>query len=177
MADAQRGHPRRASLRRFLLAFAAIAMLGFAVEVIPWVDLRLVAPFLEGIAWTAGKLMRWGGSSAEVAGTIISQPGVFAISIANGCSGLEAVILLGAAILAYPASWRQRAQGLLLGTFAIMALNLVRVISLFYIGQFSRDWFDWAHLYIWDILIMLDGLMVFLLWLRQLPAPAPHAQS
>jgi hypothetical protein len=30
-------------------------------------------------------------------------------------------------------------------------------------------WFDWFHLYLWQALIVLDALVVFLLWLRWLP--------
>jgi len=45
----------------------------------------------------------------------------------------------------------------------------VRIISLFYLGQWDRTWFDWFHLYLWQALIVLDALVVFLLWLRWLP--------
>ena len=48
-------------------------------------------------------------------------------------------------------------------------MNLLRIISLFYLGQWSETLFDWAHLYIWQALIMLDALIVFLVWIRYLP--------
>jgi hypothetical protein len=38
--------------------------------------------------------------------------------------------------------------------------------------------FEWAHLYLWQMLIMLDVLIVWLLWIRTLPAdigPVAHA--
>ena len=31
--------------------------------------------------------------------------------------------------------------------------------------------FEWAHLYVWQALIMLDVLIVWLVWVRTLPAP------
>jgi exosortase/archaeosortase family protein len=49
----------------------------------------------------------------------------------------------------------------------------VRIISLFYLGQWNRMWFDWFHLYLWQALIVLDALVVFLLWLRWLPREEP----
>jgi hypothetical protein len=56
------------------------------------------------------------------------------------------------------------------------------VISLFYLGQWNRDVFEWAHLYVWQALIMLDVLIVWLVWVRMLPEvrgergpPAPPA--
>jgi exosortase/archaeosortase family protein len=57
----------------------------------------------------------------------------------------------------------------------VQGLNIVRVISLFYLGQWSIDVFDFAHQYVWQALIMLDVLIVWLLWVRTLPRAAPAA--
>jgi hypothetical protein len=46
-------------------------------------------------------------------------------------------------------------------------------VSLFYIGQWNLAVFEWAHLYAWQALIMLDALIVWLLWLRLLPRNPP----
>jgi hypothetical protein len=32
--------------------------------------------------------------------------------------------------------------------------------------------FEWAHLYVWQALIMLDVLIVWLVWIRTLPRDA-----
>jgi hypothetical protein len=44
--------------------------------------------------------------------------------------------------------------------------------------------FEWAHLYVWQALIMLDVLIVWLIWVRALPSihnagggPPPHAPA
>ena len=99
----------------------------------------------------------------------------FAISIERGCNGVEAVIILVSAMLAFPAPWKNRLAGIGLGFVAIQVLNLVRIISLFYLGQWNIDVFEWAHLYVWQALIMLDVLIVWLLWVRTLPRAAPLA--
>ena len=59
--------------------------------------------------------------------------------------------------------------GIAIGIVAVQGLNIVRVISLFYIGQWNFKVFEWAHLYVWQALIMLDVLIVWLLWVRTLP--------
>ena len=51
----------------------------------------------------------------------------------------------------------------------MQALNVVRVISLFYLGQWNATAFEWAHLYAWQALIMLDVLIVWLIWIGTLP--------
>ena len=101
----------------------------------------------------------------------------FAIQMAYGCNGAHVTILLWAAVLAFPASWMQKAKGLAAGTAAIHAVNLVRFISLFYIGQYNRDWFDFAHLYLWESLMMIDTLAIFWTWAYfvRKPGSAAHA--
>lgn len=155
---------------RFLAVFCLTALAGFAVEVIPWVNQNVVAQIIAAQTWISGALIHAGGGVADIAGTVIRHPvNLFAIQISNGCSGIEVAILLAAGMLAFPASWRERALGWVAGTSAIMSLNIVRIISLYYLGQYSSEWFDWAHTYAWDLLIMVDGLIVFLLWIRCLP--------
>ncbi len=155
---------------RFLITFTLVALLGLALEVLPWIDASVVVPLTEGYAWLTGKIVRMAGGSAEVTGITIRHSDGFAIAIARRCAGLEAVIFLSAAMLAFPARWQERVTGLVAGAFALLSLNLGRIISLYILGPFSAAWFDWAHLYAWDALIMFPGLGVFLLWVRWLPS-------
>lgn len=55
---------------------------------------------------------------------------------------------------------------------AVQGVNLLRIISLFYLGQWRFGVFEFAHLYLWQALIMLDVLVVWLLWERWLPTRA-----
>ena len=100
---------------------------------------------------------------------IASTSNGFAVSIEAGCNGVEATIVLLAAILAFPAPWKHKLVGVAAGIVAVQGLNVLRVISLFYLGQWNRDVFEWAHLYVWQALIMLDVLIVWLVWVRTLP--------
>jgi exosortase H (IPTLxxWG-CTERM-specific) len=109
--------------------------------------------------------------------TITQATGGFGVTILAGCNGIEAMIVLAAAMLAYPAPLKHRLAGIAVGIIAIQALNLVRIVSLFYIGQWNREVFEWAHLYAWQVLIMLDALIVWLLWLRALPRPAANVNE
>jgi len=72
-------------------------------------------------------------------------------------------------VLAFPAPWKNKLIGLAAGVVAVQGLNIVRVISLFYLGQWNYKVFEWAHLYVWQALIMLDVLVVWLVWVRTLP--------
>jgi len=155
---------------KFFILFIAIQLTLFAAELTPPVQERFVIPFTEGIAKVSVNLVTLFDDRVVAAGKVIrSLDNGFAVSIEAGCNGVEAMIVLAAAIFAFPAPWKRKLAGFVIGTIAIQALNIVRIISLFYIGQWNMKVFEWAHLYIWQALIMLDVLIVFLLWLRMLP--------
>ena len=85
----------------------------------------------------------------------------------DGCNAVNVTILLWSAILAFRAPWKTKALGLLAGSLIIQAINIVRFVSLFYLGQFSMIWFEFAHAYLWESLLMLDTLVVFWLWVNR----------
>ncbi len=92
------------------------------------------------------------------------------MEVRDGCNGINVVILLWAAMIAYPAGLKWKVIGLGTGLVAIQAANLLRLISLFYLGQYSRPIFEFAHLYLWEMLIIIDAMVVFAVWVRRAPA-------
>lgn len=155
---------------RFLLLFLIAQAVLFGVEILQPVQQAVILPWTGLLADVSGWLMSFFDDNVLTYGKVIqSQANGFAVSIEPGCNGVEAMIVLLAAILAFPAPWQHKLKGLFWGFIAIQGMNLVRIISLFYLGQWSKELFDWAHLYIWQALIMLDALVVFLIWIRYLP--------
>lgn len=155
---------------RFLLLFLLVQAVLFGVEILQPVQQAVILPWTNFLAVISGWLMSFFDENVLITGKVISSKiSGFAVSIEPGCNGVEAMIVLLAAILAFPAPWGYKLKGLFWGFVAIQGMNLIRIISLFYLGQFSKELFDWAHLYIWQALIMLDALVVFLIWIRYLP--------
>ena len=117
----------------------------------------------------------WFDTTAAAAGKVLwNTVSGFGVSIEPGCNGIEACIVLFAAIMAYPASWRHRLMGIVAGFAAVQGVNVLRVISLFYLGQWRTDVFNFAHEYLWQGLIMLDVLVVWLLWVRVVVRSRPE---
>lgn len=142
----------------------------FGLEMLQPVQQQVILPWTALIADISGWFMSFFDNNVIATGKVISHNlNGFAVSIEPGCNGVEAMIVLLAAIGAFPAPWFYKLKGLAWGFLAIQGMNLLRIISLFYLGQWSRELFDWAHLYIWQALIMLDALVVFLIWIRYLP--------
>lgn len=155
---------------RFFLIFMGLLVSLFALRITKWAHDWVTEPFTALLAKISSFIVQLFDSDVISHGIIIqSQSNGFAVAIAPGCDGIEAVIILVSAILAFPSPWKHKLIGIGIGFLAIQALNLVRIISLFYMGQWDKTWFDWFHLYLWQALIVLDALAVWLIWLRYLP--------
>jgi exosortase H (IPTLxxWG-CTERM-specific) len=159
---------------RFLLVFIVILVALFAAELTRPVQAAFVVPWTDALARISAGLITLFDPRVAAFGKILqSTANGFAISIEAGCNGIEAALILIAAMLAFPAPWKHRAIGIAAGLVAVQLLNIVRVVSLFYLGQWSLRAFEWAHLYLWQALIMVDVLIVWLFWIRTLPPKPP----
>jgi exosortase H (IPTLxxWG-CTERM-specific) len=155
---------------RFFILFIVILVTLFAAELTPPMQSAVVIPWTDALVRISGGLITPLDSHVAAYGKYLqSTTNGFAISIEAGCNGIEAALILIAAMLAFPATLKHRAVGILAGLAAVQALNVVRVVSLFYLGQWNLQAFEWAHLYLWQALIMLDVLIVWLIWIRTLP--------
>ena len=154
---------------RFVTTFLLILIALFTLEMLNPVQEHVITPFTSLLAHLSAVLILPFDNSVIAYGKVLQfKDSGFAVSIEAGCNGVEATIVLIAAICAFPASWRARLIAISLGFLAIQVLNIVRIISLFYLGNWNLEYFSWIHLYLWPALIMLDVLVVFIVYLRYL---------
>jgi exosortase H (IPTLxxWG-CTERM-specific) len=155
---------------RFFATFVGMQAVLFGLELTPVAQRYFVVPWTNTLAAASAWLVTVVDPGVAATGNVLrSTVNGFAVSIEAGCNGVEATLVLVAAILAFPAPWQKKLVGLAAGVLAVQGLNVVRVISLFYLGQWNLQAFEWAHLYVWQALIMLDVLVVWLVWVRLLP--------
>ena len=154
----------------FLLKFGGLLALFFlAVAPKPMNDL-LVEPFTSLVAQAGGRAARLFGEPTVMHGTTIASPR-FAVNIRNGCNGLETIFIFSAAVLAFPAPWKARLLGLAGGFVLIQLVNLVRIVSLFYIGIHWPKMFDDSHTVVWQIAVILSGVILWILWADRFALP------
>lgn len=149
---------------RFLVLFPLCLGAGFGLLQVPFIE-SWIAGFTHSLVGISAVLIHVFGGKAVVFGSTLTSPlNGFSVQVENGCNAINVTILLWAAILVYPAPWQEKLKGLAAGSLALHALNLLRIISLYYLGQYNRNWFDFAHLYLWESLIVLDTLAIFWGW-------------
>ncbi len=136
-------------------------------------DRQLVDPFTRGLAQLTRAILLLGGIPATVHDKVVGTP-LFSVAIQNNCNAIYETALFVSAVLSYPATWRQRFWGALLGSSVLYIINLVRVLSLIYVGSHFRPYFETAHIYVWQSLFIVFALGLWLYWAGAL---ARHSQS
>lgn len=163
---------------RFAGIFLTVLFVLFGIEMLNPVQKAVVQPFTFFLAEVSSAIIAPFDDTAISFGKIIqNKVNGFAVSIESGCNGVEAIIMLAAAVIAFPATVKQKVAAIILGSLAIQVLNIARIVSLYYLGQWSFAAFEWAHLYIWPVLIMVDVLIVFLVWLNYLNRQSPQTNE
>jgi exosortase H (IPTLxxWG-CTERM-specific) len=156
---------------RFLVLFPIFLAVGFCGLLIPFLH-PAITGFTRGLVEISAMAIRLFGGNATAHQVVLQNPSNgFAMEVLDGCNGDDVAVLLWAAILAYPASWLQKGKGLLAGTATIYVINFLRIISLFYLGQYNAQWFEFAHLYVWESVFVLLTLTIFWMWVRRMATP------
>ncbi len=155
---------------RFFILFTVLLVGLFTLEILQPAEKYVILPFTSFVADVSVWIIQtFDDNVMAISNVIRDKTTGFGVRIERGCNGVEAVIILFAAIFSFPAPIRHKIIGFVIGFFAIQALNLVRIVSLFYLGQWNQVAFEWFHLYLWQALIIMDALVVWLVWLRTLP--------
>lgn len=163
---------------RFFVLFSVLLVGLFTLEILQPVEKYVILPFTSLVADVSVWLIQVFDDNVVATANVIRDKSTgFGVRIERGCNGVEALIILFAAIFAFPAPLKNKLIGFAAGFFAIQGLNLVRIISLFYLGQWNQVAFEWFHLYLWQALIILDALVVWLIWLRTLPQARAQAAA
>jgi len=155
---------------RFFILFTVLLVGLFTLEILQTAEMYVILPFTSLVAdFSVWFIQLFDDNVIAVSNVIRDKTTGFGVRIERGCNGVEALIILFSAIFAFPAPLKNKIIGFVIGFFAIQGLNIVRIVSLFYMGQWNQVAFEWFHLYLWQALIIMDALVVWLVWLRTLP--------
>ena len=156
---------------RFLILFLLILTVSFTVIALQPVNDAVVDPYTGFIARMSGAVLRLFGEDITVAGCDLRSPR-FSVTIYNGCNGLITSLIFISGVLAFPASLRAKAIGAVGGLLAIQLINLVRIVSLFYIGVYFPQYFSQSHIFVWQSIVILAGVTLWIVWAHNAASPS-----
>jgi len=162
---------------RFALRYALIAGTLFAIYAFPFELFGVKGDWLSGYlaayARLAGAVLGLFEPGIVVSGARID--GRFPLQIVRNCDAIEINILFVSAVSAFPAVWKRRAIALALGLPALVALNVIRICTLYFVGARAPERFAVVHEQIFPFFLVLGAALAFLLCANYLRGDAREA--
>ncbi|HET9481375.1 MAG TPA: exosortase H [Candidatus Polarisedimenticolia bacterium] len=165
---------RRPALRFGLVFLAAIAVFSLLLQ-LPAAESRFVVPFTSLIAHASSFVLGFIGFQTRVDGTLLIGAEGFSVNILNGCNGVYVTAILVSAVMGFPSSLREKLVGLALGIPGVQVINLVRIVSLYYIGLRHPALFEQFHLYVWQTGVIVASMALWIYWAEVLVKSARPA--
>lgn len=148
---------------RFVLVFVGLVLVVNVLLLRQVRELPVVVHLLDLTAGLAGAALRILGEEAQVYGRHIASPR-YSLLVSHGCDAVQPIALLISAMIATPAAIRRKLIGAIVGVAILVSLNVVRVISLYYIGVFIPKYFDVMHLEVWGTVFVLLSISIWIVW-------------
>jgi len=121
------------------------------------------AIFARTTAYITAMVLSVLGEAVQVEGVSLYSP-LLNMRIVSECTAITPTMVFAAAVLAFPSSVSGKLKGLLLGIGALYLINLVRVVSLYYIGTHAPDQAEFAHIVVWQAVMVLIAIGLWSLW-------------
>jgi exosortase/archaeosortase family protein len=152
----------RSPVFHFGLKFGSLLVLLYVLLALPFFD-RALYVYLEANAWLANAILSALGEHTHVSEVTIQSP-KFAMAIRRGCDAVEPTWLLCAAVVSFPAPLLHKLWAILAGIVLLQAMNLIRIISLYWIGIHWPAFFNSAHLELWPTAFIVVAIVFFVAW-------------
>lgn len=147
----------------FVGVFVVLMSVFYALTFLPMLNNKFFPWLQEANAQASAAVMNVFGEGASTDGVNINSKR-YSVNIKHGCDAIEPIALFVAAVIAFPAPWMTKLPGLLIGTLVLTALNIVRIISLFYVGIHWPRAFDTMHIDVWQPAFIVFSLLFWVIW-------------
>lgn len=164
---------------RAVIIFGVLMGLFYAFVHTPKIEGGVFEPYLGLIASTTGAIVNLFGYETTVVSTSVSSP-VFSMEIVRGCDAIEPSAAFASAVLASPVSLWSKMPGVLVGTLILLLVNVVRLVSLFFIGVHFPKALDVMHEDIWQAAFIVLAIVLWAIWVQWATRGKrgePHASS
>jgi len=133
---------------------------------LPFLERYLNDPFTETVATVSSKVINLvhPDSHTETINCMVKSKS-FTFTIKKGCNGFEAFLILLAGILSFPANKKMKLYGIILGMTLVYTVNILRVVSLYFVGVYFYSWFNVAHFYVGQSMVILTAILFWIYWI------------
>lgn len=166
----------RGPILKFWLGFAGVMLLFYILAVQPFYVENIQEPVSGFFASMTSSILNLFGQGTSANGMDLISPD-YSLSIKKGCDAIAPVMLVVTGILLFPATLKKKLMGIGIGVLALMALNLIRIVSLWFIGLHAPDIFEFMHIEFWQVVFIGLAIGYFFYWLNWATKPTDHAKA
>ena len=124
-----------------------------------WINTTLTEWTGEVTSW----FLRLFGLSSRMNGRALWS-NICAFEIIGECTAYYPVAIYVAAVGAFPARFTRRLVGILLGVPIVLLINQARLVSLCYVYHWIPEYFETIHIVVWQSLIIILTVVLWLVW-------------
>ena len=149
---------------RFCLLFLGLLVGFYVILTLALLKNYFSTPVTTLIASQGAFILKLLGLNVYASGINISGAG-FSVKILGNCNAILETVLFLSAVMAFPASLKEKMIGGSLGTIFIYLLNLLRVVILYLIGVYAPQHFEESHIYVSQSIFIFLVAIFWLLWI------------
>ena len=150
---------------RFLLIFAVLMVLYYLVTTTHLMEQRFFPWYLNATANVSGRILHLGGSGVKIDGKSLDDPdNQGSVTVERGCDAVASTALFVSAVIASPAPWASKIPAILGGTFILMVVNIIRIVTLYLTRIYWTRAFDVMHLDVWQAAFIFLAIMLWAFW-------------
>lgn len=173
-----RDYIRRRPVLRFVSLVIVTMGLFYALMATPLFGDKLFNAYLKLNARATAVILTTFGRPATASGVYVSTS-EYSLEIRRGCDAVEPMALFVAGIIALQAPLRVKLIGLAAGLCTMVIMNMVRIVSLYYVGVYWNRAFETMHVNVWQpaFIVLTVGLWTaWALWATRPPSreTQPH---
>jgi len=158
--------PRYGLLQAGIVFVLLIVALYYLVSLL---DDAVLEPTAQACGWLLARI----GQDVAVYGPLIRSAET-RFEIVGECTAVFPAVLLVSGVLAFPSSARAKLLGALLFLPAVLLLNQLRLVTLWFVQRHAPHAFDLVHVYVWQPLMVVLVVAMFAVWLdRMVPKAKP----
>ncbi len=146
---------------KFIFLFA-VFIISFYILFLLLID--KISFIRDIVAGNIGFLLNLFGVDAAVNGSVVTMKN-FSMEVIFECTPLFTILIYFACVLAYPAKIDAKIKGMISGGILIYFIDIIRLFSLAIIGMISPDVFNYIHIYLWQVTLIIVILAIWLFWI------------
>jgi archaeosortase B (VPXXXP-CTERM-specific) len=148
---------------------AFVALLIIFVVAVAIAPVSVVKPAADGTAAVAGAVIGAVGIDNTVDANLIYLD-KRTLLVGRDCTAAYLIAVYAALVLTYPASRRDKALAFAVGVPALLLANMLRLVGAAGAAELFPSRFEIIHDYVFQVLLALSVLVVWLVWIDRLRA-------